>query len=201
MRISIQKQEKRTNILNAAVVVFSKEGYYQAKMEDIAKVAGIGKGTIYLYFESKRELFYSMIKEITDRFLQGVYNKIKGEEDLKRILETILTYTFECMDKHQDMTSLLINRPGTVDEDMQKWLSAQRDKVIRFLSKVIEEYTVSGNYYGMSNNLAAHFFLGMIVSLIGEHLLSDKCIDVKNVSDEIIQMFFYGIKQRQVVNV
>jgi len=198
LRMSIQKEEKRANILKAAIVIFSKDGYHQAKMEDIAKMAGIGKGTIYLYFESKRQLFYSMIKEITDKFLQGIYGKIKGEQDLKKVLETILTYTFDCMHKHQDMTSLMINRPGTVDEDMQGWLSAQRTKIIEFLAGTIEDYALLNNYSGINYNLAAHSFLGMIVSLIGEQLLSDKNLDVKNICDEIIQMFFYGIKHQAV---
>ena len=43
MRTRLNKEQKRSNILNAAATVFSKDGYHQAKVEDIARMAGIGK--------------------------------------------------------------------------------------------------------------------------------------------------------------
>lgn len=56
MKRQLRREERRSDILKSAAGVFSKDGYHKAKMEDISKAAGIGKGTIYLYFESKRQL-------------------------------------------------------------------------------------------------------------------------------------------------
>src|SRR5713226_6921305 len=49
--------EARDRIITTAVRVFSKKGYHQATMEDIAKEMGVSKGALYLYFKSKEELF------------------------------------------------------------------------------------------------------------------------------------------------
>ena len=57
-----QKKAKHNQILHAAVQVFSEKGYNGAVVADIAERAGIGKGTIYEYFRSKEELFFSVFE-------------------------------------------------------------------------------------------------------------------------------------------
>ena len=76
MVMRMKKAQKRKNILDAAAKVFSKDGYHQAKVEDIARMAGIGKGTIYLYFENKRHLYYCMLKEVYDVFLSHCVSRL-----------------------------------------------------------------------------------------------------------------------------
>ena len=53
--------DKRLRIIEAAVIVFSRKGFHRAKVEEIAEVAGVGKGTVYEYFKSKKELFLEMV--------------------------------------------------------------------------------------------------------------------------------------------
>lgn len=58
-----QKEEKNQALIEAALVVFSRVGFAAAKMDDVAKEAGVSKGTVYLYFDSKEQLFEGMVKE------------------------------------------------------------------------------------------------------------------------------------------
>ncbi|NLU48034.1 MAG: helix-turn-helix transcriptional regulator [Syntrophomonadaceae bacterium] len=53
---------KREAIIQAALQVFSEKGYHNARMEEVATVAGIGKGTIYEYFDSKLQLFQAVLE-------------------------------------------------------------------------------------------------------------------------------------------
>jgi AcrR family transcriptional regulator len=55
--IVVDKAKKKTDILNAAIEVFATKGVANAKMNDIAIAANIGKGTIYEYFSSKEDIF------------------------------------------------------------------------------------------------------------------------------------------------
>ena len=57
-----EKTNKRELILAAAQEVFFEKGYHSATSEEIAKRAGIGKGTIYQYFDSKLEIFLEMLR-------------------------------------------------------------------------------------------------------------------------------------------
>jgi AcrR family transcriptional regulator len=64
--------ERPAQILDAALDVFSQHGYAAAKLDDIAHQAGVSKGTIYLYFASKDELFKALVKDIIGAQLSSV---------------------------------------------------------------------------------------------------------------------------------
>ena len=55
-------EDRPEEILDAAVAVFGDQGYARAKLEDVARRAGVSKGTLYLYFASKEELFREMVR-------------------------------------------------------------------------------------------------------------------------------------------
>jgi len=57
-------EERPRQILNAALEVFGERGLAAARLEDIARHAGLSKGTIYLYFPNKEELFREMVRQV-----------------------------------------------------------------------------------------------------------------------------------------
>lgn len=59
-----RKDERPGEILNAALDVFAARGFAAAKLDEVAARAGVSKGTLYLYFESKEELFRSMVRSL-----------------------------------------------------------------------------------------------------------------------------------------
>ena len=62
------REATRTRIIREAASEFARLGFEQANINTIAEQAGIGKGTIYLYFENKRELFLAMLRQIRHSF-------------------------------------------------------------------------------------------------------------------------------------
>src|SRR5580700_11281349 len=61
--------DKRERILDAAVRVFAKKGFYATRVSEVAKAAGVADGTIYLYFKSKDELLVSLFEDRVERLL------------------------------------------------------------------------------------------------------------------------------------
>jgi AcrR family transcriptional regulator len=68
-----RKAERPQEILEAAFVEFSRNGYAMTTLDQIAERAGVTKGTIYVYFESKEHLFISMVREVTKTALDTVH--------------------------------------------------------------------------------------------------------------------------------
>ena len=66
--------ERRSQILTAAEGVFTKKGFDEARMDDIAGKTGLSKGTLYLYFKSKDDL----IMAILDRMFQGEFRQLEA---------------------------------------------------------------------------------------------------------------------------
>src|SRR5215210_2914895 len=88
---------KRERILRAAVDVFADHGYFNAKVAQIAKAAGVADGTIYLYFDGKEDLLITIFREHTRNYLHSLEQRLaninRAEERLriavKHHLETL----------------------------------------------------------------------------------------------------------------
>src|SRR5438128_9087428 len=67
---------KRERILRAAIDVFAQSGYFNAKVSEIAKAAGVADGTIYLYFDGKEDILITIFREHTRNYLQSLERTI-----------------------------------------------------------------------------------------------------------------------------
>src|ERR1044071_3889259 len=73
---SFQGTSKRERILRAAVDVFARNGYFNAKVSEIAKAAGVADGTIYLYFEGKEDILVTIFREHTRSYLESLEREL-----------------------------------------------------------------------------------------------------------------------------
>jgi AcrR family transcriptional regulator len=75
-----RKAERPHEILEAAFLEFSRNGYAMTKLDAIAERAGVTKGTIYVYFENKEHLFISMVRELMKVTLDTVHDMFERHE-------------------------------------------------------------------------------------------------------------------------
>src|SRR5437867_1171916 len=81
-------EERPRQILSAALAVFGERGLAAARLEDIAKRAGLSKGTIYLYFPNKEELFREVIRQtVVSRIEAGERQASEGADSAAAALE------------------------------------------------------------------------------------------------------------------
>ncbi len=81
------REATRRRILHVAAREFARLGFEQANINTIAELAGIGKGTIYLYFANKRDLFLSMLRVIAQDQLALIRAALAREGSLQERLE------------------------------------------------------------------------------------------------------------------
>jgi AcrR family transcriptional regulator len=86
-------EERRSAILAAALEEFTARGYEGARLDDVAKRAGIAKGTIYLYFTDKETLFQELVRSMVHPVL-GMLDKMRGLDVPARVLIEGLLGTF-----------------------------------------------------------------------------------------------------------
>src|SRR5690242_1165593 len=73
-------------ILDAALAVFSESGFARAKLDDVARLAGVSKGTVYLYFDSKEALFREMVRAKVVAYLAEAESFVRAHEGSARAL-------------------------------------------------------------------------------------------------------------------
>jgi AcrR family transcriptional regulator len=98
-----RKQARPAEILDAALKVFAQKGFAAARMDDIARQAGVTKGTIYLYFDNKEAVFKSLVREVVGTNLETVSANARNFEgstrDLLRMFLTTMTQLLVDSDK------------------------------------------------------------------------------------------------------
>jgi len=77
--MKLKKEEKKRKIIDAAIKIFARNGYFNSRVSEIAKEAGVADGTIYIYFKSKEELLSAIFDEALNVFV----------EESKKMLEEI----------------------------------------------------------------------------------------------------------------
>lgn len=82
-------QDKRRDILEAAEQVFMANGFTAAKMDDIAELAGVAKGTLYLYFDSKQDLFVSLLEDRIWEYVATLTSKLEEVRSVKCFVQTL----------------------------------------------------------------------------------------------------------------
>ncbi len=104
----LQKEARRSAIIDAALEEFSAQGFTAAKLDDVAVRAGIGKGTIYLYFDSKESLFEEVVRRnmMPDRELGETY-LLSMEGSAAHVLATHFRHIYAFM-KNDKVPPLLM---------------------------------------------------------------------------------------------
>jgi TetR/AcrR family fatty acid metabolism transcriptional regulator len=99
--------EKPQQIIDAAVRVFARKGYYQSRVSDIAREAGIAAGTIYLYFKTKDEILITLFRDAMDRFVASVRSAVAAEPDAVSKLRRVIKLHFEMLEAHPELAEVV----------------------------------------------------------------------------------------------
>src|SRR5690554_2772036 len=102
-------EKRRIEIIHAAMKVFSNNGFERSKMETIAAEAGIGKGTIYGYFSSKKELFEEMICYNIDKYKDELIKIVASQQSFSKKLAMLFSYHANFIEKNLDILQVTNN--------------------------------------------------------------------------------------------
>ncbi len=90
-----RKDQRPKEIIEAAFEAFSERGFAATRLEDVAALAGVTKGTIYVYFETKEKLFEAMIRYYSSRMLADADAMLAAEQgSCRERLEAFLSFIY-----------------------------------------------------------------------------------------------------------
>jgi TetR/AcrR family transcriptional regulator, fatty acid metabolism regulator protein len=105
--IGMRDPDKPQQILDAAVRVFARTGFYNSRVSDIAREAGIASGTIYLYFKTKDDILVTLFREKMAGFVDGARKAIADEPDAVAKLRRLVRLHFETLEAHPDLAEVV----------------------------------------------------------------------------------------------
>jgi AcrR family transcriptional regulator len=106
LRIAKPQEERRIDLLNASAVIFARNGVADAKVEDITELAGVSKGTFYLYFDSKDVAASELWQRYIDEFIQIgesvlADERLSSSERIASVFEALSRYVLSKAEMHR----------------------------------------------------------------------------------------------------
>ncbi|MDX2128721.1 MAG: TetR/AcrR family transcriptional regulator [Chloroherpetonaceae bacterium] len=120
------KEVKQKLIVEASVQVFSTKGFHEAKMQDIADAAGVGKGTLYEYFSTKEELFLAVYDSWIDEYENEMTEAATSSSIALSQADAMIDKTVEFYEKHAQHAAILL----------EFWAHALRSQNPLFLERI-----------------------------------------------------------------
>src|SRR2546428_976817 len=99
--------DKPQQIIAAAIRVFARSGYYNARGSDIAREAGIASGTIYLYFKTKEEILVSLFRDKMADWVAFARREIAGEPDPIAKIRRLIALHFSVLEANPDLAEVV----------------------------------------------------------------------------------------------
>ncbi len=192
-------EDKRTQILHSAIEIFAKKGLERGKIADIAKQAGIGKGTIYEYFKSKDEIFSAIENLFVNDTIAQVNRLVNSSKSPTEKIEEIVNYSINMHEVMGD--AILIVSEMWAQHSRGQWHGHKNSIFANMYSsyhKVIKEILASGIKIGefreMNKDGVATMLLALIDGMIWQDVIfkNDEKFDQRK--KEAIKSFMKGIK-------
>src|SRR6266545_1097740 len=99
--------DKPQQIIAAAIRVFARSGFYNSRVSDIAREAGIASGTIYLYFKTKDEILVTLFREKMAEWVEAVRGEIAAEPDPLAKLRRLVALHFSVLESNPDLAEVV----------------------------------------------------------------------------------------------
>lgn len=188
-------EDRRENILKAATDVFAKYGFYGAKMEDIAKKAGIGKGTIYGYFDSKESLFYEMIKHGIEEYEKGLTIILNENHSFEQKLYALCRFHGQYLNRYIDISQIIMTEKEVLPKELMKDIIVEKIQLFNRIKKAIEEAINNGELRkNLDSQLATIIIIGSIGQFYGQKICYEKIDHNKVDPKDLIATIFNGLK-------
>ena len=190
-----KNSEKYYRIIEAATKVFAKKGFYQAKVSEIAKEAGVADGTIYLYFENKDDILIRLFEEQMKWVLENMRDKIAGQPDAIGKIEQFALNHLKLIEQDQNMAEIIQVEVRQSSKFMKSYKNERFTEYLNIIGEIIEEGKKEGTLSrDIVSGLAKRAFFGALDEISRYWVLSSrKKYDIETAAKQISQYFLFGL--------
>lgn len=184
------KAEKRQVIMQAAITVFSHKGYAGATMEDVATQAGLGKGTLYLYFASKEDLLKEILSTGLESLYEGFQTIAERPGSARERLEGMAFLEADVARCNRNLVQFIMEGVGSLGYDFKRILLDAKSEMAGVISHVVEQGIASGEIGPVNTQILSNMFLAIVT---GSAIDETPALEPKEIAREITRILFEGV--------
>jgi AcrR family transcriptional regulator len=161
-----QREETRRKILESAAQVFSEKGFYGAVVDDIVKASGTSKGAVYFYFESKEQIFLSLVEDFVSRIAHDIQLAVHRSRGLVGQVEATVATLVRSFQAHRALAKLVLIDwliAGPEFQGKRIALKAMLAEVLRgYLDRAVQDAKIPPQ----DTEMAAYVWIGAISEVV-----------------------------------
>lgn len=189
--------DKRELILRSATKVFAERGFFNSKVADIAKQAGIADGTVYLYFKSKDEILHSIFDKAMDEFISEGRRKLEGIDAPVERLKKIAQLHLEKLSEDRDMAIVFQVELRGSTKFMEEFSAAGFADYLQIISDTIKHGQDTGEFRSdIKAIVCAKILFGALDEMVTNWILSKQSYPLKPMAETVLQIFFGGVMRQ-----
>jgi len=189
--------DKREAILRAATQVFARNGYFNSKVADIAHVAGVADGTVYLYFKSKEEILHSIFDRNAGEAIDEGRKLLGALTDAREKLRRIATLHLERLGADRDLAVVFQVELRGSTKFMEEFSAAGLAEYLHLIREVFEEGQRAGMFRtDLNAKVVAKVLFGALDEMATNWILSKRRYKLAPMADQALDIFLNGVSVR-----
>jgi len=189
--------DKREAILRAAIQVFAHNGYFNAKVADIASAAGVADGTVYLYFKSKEEILHSIFDRTVEEAITEGRKQLGQISDPREKLRGIARLHLERMGADRDLAVVFQVELRGSTKFMEEFSAAGFAEYLGSIRATIEEGQSAGLFRpDLNAKVVAKIFFGALDEMVTNWILSKRRYKLAPMADQVVDILLNGVSEK-----
>lgn len=186
--------DKREAILRAATTVFAHNGYFNSKVADIAREAGVADGTVYLYFKSKEDILHSIFDRSVEDAIAEARKKIESLSDPREKLRQIAHLHLERLGADRDLAVVFQVELRGSTKFMEEFSAAGFAEYLMLIRSTFEEGQQAGLFRSDLNaKVVAKILFGALDEMATNWILSKRRYKLGPMADQVLDIFLNGV--------
>ena len=186
--------DKPQQIIEAAVRVFARKGYYNSRVSDIAREAGIAAGTIYLYFKTKDDILVTLFRDKMADFVGALRKAIAGEADAASKIRRLVSLHFRILEESPDLAEVVQVELRQGQKFFRGASSQEIGAYFALIGSVLEEGVAEGRFRsGLPVKVATKILFGAMDQMATSWVLGKRGYRLVDTADAVAEIFLQGV--------
>jgi TetR/AcrR family fatty acid metabolism transcriptional regulator len=186
--------DKPQQIIEAAVRVFARKGYYNSRVSDIAREAGIAAGTIYLYFKTKDDILVTLFRDKMAEFVGALRKAIAGEPDAARKVRRLVSLHFRMLEENPDLAEVVQVELRQGQKFFRGASSQEIGAYFALIGSVLEEGVAERRFRSdLPVKVATKMLFGAMDQIATSWVLGKRGYHLVDTADAVAEIFLQGV--------
>lgn len=170
----IRTQIRHQRILDAALTVFSKRGYHDTAVDDIASEAETSKGGIYFHFPGKQAIFLALLDASANLLFSRIVERLEAEADPVAKLDGALQILLQTFGSHRVLARLFLVEAPAAGPEFHARLNEIHGRFVELIKVNLDEAVGQGLISGLDTEIAGLAWFGALNEVVVRWVLEER---------------------------